>query len=244
MLVKTAMVRPLMNMKERVHVAFLFAKARVAPLKPITIPRLELTAAVVVVRVDKMLQLEFQLPLTKACFWTDSTSVLKYIKNENRRFQTFVANRIATIRDNSPYSSYSTFLRTEKHFMKDTMWKEAYMRQDHEMVGRGAAVQVILLKGPDILNPIRAVMLRFQEGEHAAIGDITKRYNSVWLEEREVHVHWFLWRDSPKDEMEDYTVMRVNMGDKPAECIMQVAMRETAKLPQFSDMKEERRVIE
>lgn len=34
------------------------------------------------------------------------------------------------------------------------------------------------------------------------------------------------------------------MGDKPAGCIAQVAMLETAKLPQFSDMMEERRVIE
>lgn len=57
-------------------------------------------------------------------------------------------------------------------------------------------------------------------------------------------MHRFLWRDSPKDEVEDYAVVRVNMGDTPAGCIAQVAMRETAKLPRFSDMKEERCVIE
>ncbi len=49
----------------------------------------------------------------------------------------------------------------------------------------------ILLKGPDVLNPIRVVLLRLQEGEHAAIRDITKMYNSVWLEEQEVHVDLF-----------------------------------------------------
>ena len=97
----TATYLRMQNSKKMVHVAFLFGKARVAPLKPVTIPRLELTAAVVAVRVDKMLQTELQLPLEKACFWTDSTSVLKYIRNEDRRFQTFVANRIATIRNNS-----------------------------------------------------------------------------------------------------------------------------------------------
>lgn len=81
------------------HVAFLLGKARVAPLKQTTIPRLELTAAVLAVRVDKMLQKELQLKLEKSVFWTDSTTVLKYICNENRRFHTFVANRTSVIRE-------------------------------------------------------------------------------------------------------------------------------------------------
>ena len=34
-------------------------------------------------------------------FWTDSMSVLRYVKNESKRFHTFVANRITTIRDGS-----------------------------------------------------------------------------------------------------------------------------------------------
>ena len=57
---------------DRVQVAFLLGKARVAPLKQTTIPRLELTAAVLAVRVDKMLQKELQLKLEKSVFWTDS----------------------------------------------------------------------------------------------------------------------------------------------------------------------------
>ncbi len=69
------------NIEKLVHVALLFGKARVAPLIPITIPCLELTAAMVAVRVDKKLQSVLQLPLTESTFWTDSTSVLKYIKN-------------------------------------------------------------------------------------------------------------------------------------------------------------------
>ncbi|XP_014828361.1 PREDICTED: uncharacterized protein LOC106907277 isoform X2 [Poecilia mexicana] len=97
----TATYVRMQNSNKRVHVSFLFGKARVAPLKPVTIPRLELTAAVMAVRLNNMLQSELQLPLEKACFWTDSTSVLKYIKNEDRRFQTFVANRVTIIRDNT-----------------------------------------------------------------------------------------------------------------------------------------------
>ncbi|KAK0154145.1 hypothetical protein N1851_003769 [Merluccius polli] len=59
----------------KVHVAFMMGKARVVPLKQTTIPRLELTAAVLAVRVDSMLQKELQLKLEKSVFWTDSTTV-------------------------------------------------------------------------------------------------------------------------------------------------------------------------
>ena len=72
------------------------------PLKQVTVPRFELSAATVSVRLDKVVKRELELPLTDAStFWTDSTSVLRYIKNENKRFHTFVANRIAMVRDGS-----------------------------------------------------------------------------------------------------------------------------------------------
>ncbi|XP_029574525.1 myeloid cell surface antigen CD33-like [Salmo trutta] len=57
-------------------------KARVAPLKQMTIPHMELAAAVLSVKVDKMLCTELQLKLDDLVFWTDSHSVLKYIANE------------------------------------------------------------------------------------------------------------------------------------------------------------------
>lgn len=89
------------NQDNEVHVALVMAKTRVAPLKQVTIPRMELAAAVLAVRINKMLITELQLPLTKPVFWTDSTSVLKYIRNETKRFKTFVANREGTIREMS-----------------------------------------------------------------------------------------------------------------------------------------------
>ena len=68
-------------MKTHVHVAFMLGKARVAPLKQTTIPHLELAAAVLAVRVDKMLRKELHIKLNSWTFWTDSQSVLKYIAN-------------------------------------------------------------------------------------------------------------------------------------------------------------------
>ena len=85
------------SIHEQVHCAFVMGKARVAPLKSITIPRMELTAAVVASRMDKLWRKELQMPLQESVFWTDSTSVLKYIRNETARFKTFVANRVSEI---------------------------------------------------------------------------------------------------------------------------------------------------
>lgn len=69
-------------------------------------------------------------------------------------------------------------------------------------------------------------------------------YNSVWLEDQEVHLHRFLWRDSEEEDIQEYAITRVNIGDKPAGCIAQVAMHETANLPMFNHLAEERRVLE
>lgn len=96
----------LMNKAHTVHCSFIMAKARVVPLKPITIPRMELTAATVAVRIDRMMQDELELPLEPSVFWTDSTSVLKYIHNETSRFQTFAANRVAVIRATTKSSQW------------------------------------------------------------------------------------------------------------------------------------------
>ena len=84
-----------------IHCSFIVARSRVAPIKPVTIPRMELVAAVVGVELTTFLKRELDLKLNNTIFWTDSTSVLQYIKSSSKRFKTFVANRIATIQAGS-----------------------------------------------------------------------------------------------------------------------------------------------
>ncbi|XP_038046028.1 uncharacterized protein LOC119720436 [Patiria miniata] len=66
-----------------------------------TIPRLELSAAVVAVKMEQMLRRELKLNVCGSTFWTDSMRVLQYIKNTSKRLHTFVANRVAVIHDGS-----------------------------------------------------------------------------------------------------------------------------------------------
>ncbi|XP_077393414.1 uncharacterized protein LOC144030741 [Festucalex cinctus] len=87
----------LQNEHGDVHCTLVVGKSRVSPLKVTTVPRLELAAAVVSVKMSHMLKEELGYAVTEEFFWTDSKVVLGYIKNEARRFHTFVANRVQKI---------------------------------------------------------------------------------------------------------------------------------------------------
>ena len=89
----------LVNEDDRIHTALLMGKARVSPIKATTIPRLELTAATVAVKLTQQVKNELEIDLDSITYHTDSTTVLHYIKNEHKRFPIFVANRVKTIRD-------------------------------------------------------------------------------------------------------------------------------------------------
>lgn len=62
--------------KEHVHCACVMGKTHVAPTKVTTVPRPELTAAVVATRTSVMLRNELEISNLEEHFWTDSKVVL------------------------------------------------------------------------------------------------------------------------------------------------------------------------
>ncbi|XP_038077334.1 uncharacterized protein LOC119745182 [Patiria miniata] len=120
----------------RISCSLVTGKARVAPLKKMTIPRMELTAATIAVRLGKVLTQELDCDIHGTYYWTDSMTVLRYLANDSSRFQTFVANRIAIIRDASCLQQWkyvntkfnpadcATRGQSVKRFLQCSMWFE------------------------------------------------------------------------------------------------------------------------
>ncbi len=73
------------------------AKGRVAPLRQISIPRLELLAAELALEVAGALSDSLALSLNTVHFWSDSTNVLCWLRNDSRVLNSFVGTRVAKI---------------------------------------------------------------------------------------------------------------------------------------------------
>ena len=88
------------------HCAILFAKAHVVPVKVAaaghhdTMPRLEMQASRLVVEIRRLIEAEVG-KYARVVLWTDSTCVVKQLRDEKTRFKTYFANRISHIRAGS-----------------------------------------------------------------------------------------------------------------------------------------------
>ena len=93
----TAVYWRLKDAEGNVKVSLAAAKARVAPIRSQSIPRLELQAALIGARLAQTVRDEQRWQPNKTVYWSDSETTLKWIKNDNLKLKPYVAHRVTEI---------------------------------------------------------------------------------------------------------------------------------------------------
>ena len=81
----------------KIYSSLICAKSRVAPVKKVNLPRLELMGAVLAANLAQKTCRSLNVVFDKKYFWSDSTIALSWIRGDVSRWREFVANRVSEI---------------------------------------------------------------------------------------------------------------------------------------------------
>ena len=75
-----------------------------------------------------------------------------------------------------------------------------------------------LLPGPDLLNNLVSVLIRFCQGKYAVMADIEKMFHQIFVSPNDTDALKFLWRESPDEVLSDYKMIMHIFGKVDLPC--------------------------
>ena len=107
----------------------------------------------------------------------------------------------------------------------------------------GNSLNSCLPKGPNSLNDMNQIMLRFRCYPVAVLFDLSKAYNTMVTGVVEKHLRRFVWKFKEDEEWQDYGINRVHFGDTPAACLLEVSKQKVARLGMEIDSEAAEKII-
>ena len=100
-----------------------------------------------------------------------------------------------------------------------------------------------LVRGPNNLNSMVDISLRFRCHQQGMVFDLTKAYNMLRTGPLEKHLRRFVWRFFPQDDWIDFALDSVAFGDLPAANCLEIGRNKTAEAGSNIDEVAARRLI-
>ncbi|XP_071950072.1 uncharacterized protein [Antedon mediterranea] len=186
------------------------AKSRLAPVKTQTIPRLELQAAVLASRLDRIIREELhEIKIDRTVCWTDSTCVLRYLNNEETRFKTFVGNRVTTILNQTTKEQWRHVSSAQnpadlasrgmsaEDMMTSEMWftGPSFLMEDESEWPQMPTDFITIVEDPEV-KTVNAVTVKLDDDR---INDLINRFSS-WTKLIKVFAWILRWRRRVKNK--------------------------------------------
>lgn len=135
------------------------------------------------------------MEISKSVYWTDSTITLQYIRSEDRRFHTFVANRVARIREGS-YPSQWRYVNTKSNpadfasrgpkaceLVDNKLWLEGpeFLKMDKSQWPEQPTIQAVPGDESEVrAQPLYAVQARTASEDNSVITKLFCRFSEFY----------------------------------------------------------------
>ena len=123
---------------------------------------------------------------------------------------------------------YVTYHEVEK---EDSTTTPLRIVMNSSLKYKGRSLNDILMKGPNTLNDLFTIQLKFRCHVVPMVCDIKKMYHSIKTTNQELHLRRIVYRDLDTSKpVKTYGITTANFGDRSAAAIASVALQKTAKL--------------